>query len=471
MDRYNLTITNLTEDGKVNAQFYLTICMPSDTEGIVNTSIQCPETLGGKLPTKRLAAVEAVDNKKEYTKNGSENKLIIGNFFNQSFSVTTARGDALMTDTNSEIPIVLTTTISFKDNNAERLYGDYADGQRLYQRFDLGLVEYAGTNGTKKNMVQGTQIWAQRYLGENPIGDAIDETLISPESSYPIEYYWTDGEAGIPATEVTNGMQLKAEIILTYLSQARTEQFPVRKNAEIEDGIAVKAESRLAYSAASLNNSSGQVSGEAKFNETTPHFYREDTGSATINYVAYEQVNGAPAEGVSELGVNGREDSRFIIHSAALYNVSQVQEVATADGLTVTVTLLEKKEGCTYNQLNYQQVKKSLTNYMTSLQVNAHYKQGDSMKAAGEPLDALNAVDNTVHFELGSFDPDVQIQIPITMTVLTGDEFAGTYANYRVRVTAQLTDNGEPIASSVATDYIVYTNAKVCLSFIDLVRE
>ena len=57
------------------------------------------------------------------------------------------------------------------------------------------------------------------------------------------------------------------------------------------------------------------------------------------------------------------------------------------------------------------------------------------------------------------------IQIPVDLTVLTGSAFEAkylTYANYRVKLSVVLQDeDGKTIEGSSASDYIVYTNAKI----------
>ena len=464
--RYDLTITGLEASGKVTAQFYLSLYTSADTSGIVNSNIQCSDNLSGNLPTRRLSAC---NEERQYAKRGSENKIVLGDFFTQTQSVTTTRGEEKMTETNAEIPLELTTQISFNTAiaNAETLYREYAAGQRLYQKFELKLKKYPGSIQT--DLVRGTQIEVQCYLGDEAIGDPVNEVLPGAVSSYPLELCWTDGELGIPAEEVRNGMVLKAKVRLIYLPAARIEQFPVRSNETSNDGIAVAASSSLAYSLDFLrSNSNHGIDIEAKCGDMIPHFYREDTGAASLYYVAYENQNGSPAESVSELGINGRDGSSFTIHSAALYNVSEVRGAEAADTLKVTISLLEKQDGSTYDNLNYKAVNGSLSNYLSSLQVNAHFKKGGAIQAFGDPQDALTAADNTLYFDLRGYDPDVQIQIPITLTVLTGEGFAGTYANYRIRVSAQLMDGENQITNSAASDYIVYTNAKICQTFIDI---
>ena len=458
-NRYNLNISNIGDSGKITVQFYLTLSTPSDATGIINTNVECSDSLSGNLPTRRLR----VNNDHDFTKNGNENRLILGNFFTQESSVTTTRGEEKITEINAEIPLELSTTISFVDGS-EKIYQEYASGQRLYQKFELKLREYNEDNEYKaKELVIGTRINIQYYLGGNPIGDPINDTLQSAVYSYPLEFRWTDGELGIPAQSVKNNMQLKAVVSLSYQTASiLIEQFPIRSSETSKAGIAVVANSTLAYNANSLHNNTNHGSDiEAKCGELSPHFYREDIGAASLNYVAYEKQNDTPAESVSELGINGRDGSNFVIHSAALYNVSGVNNAENADTLKVTVSLLQKQDGSTYQNLKYQEVAE-LQKYISSLEVKAYYKQGSDMK------EATLTNNSTYEFSLENYDSEVPIQIPVTLSVRTGEGYEEAYANYRIKVTAQLMKDGSPIENSIATDYIVYTNAKISQFFLDI---
>lgn len=462
-NRYNLSITGTGENGKVAAQFYLTLYTTSDTTKILNTDIVCFDSLDGNLPTRRLSANNN-NNDNPFTKNDSENRLIIGNFFKQVFDVTTTRGEEKITEINATIPLEMTTTISFNSKNAQDLYRAYASGQRLFQKFDLKLYEYIqGQNRNITEMVPGTKIQLQFYIGEISVGEPITVTLQEATYSLPIEFCYSDGKSGIPAEQVKDGMQLTAQVELTYLSAAIIlDQFPTRNSDESNDGITAAASSALAYNLDSLNNINRGNDQEAKCGEATPHFYREETGAATLNYVAYEEQNNTVAEGVSELGINGRDGTSFAIHSAALYNVSGVKNSENADTLRVTISLLQKLEDSTYDSLHYEEVS-NMENYLSSLEIKTYYKKGEDME---EALSKSN-VNYTYNFSLNGYDPEVPIQIPITLSVLTGDGFTGTYSNYRIKVTAQLMQGDKPVENSLATDYIVYTNAKISQSFLD----
>ena len=61
----------------------------------------------------------------------------------------------------------------------------------------------------------------------------------------------------------------------------------------------------------------------------------------------------------------------------------------------------------------------------------------------------------------GGIDPSIPIRISLPLTVATGNGFTGTYANYQVELRVWLQNGDTQITGSEATDYIIYTNAKI----------
>ena len=455
--RYNLSLG--TDFEPIFNQFYLTIQTPGKSE-IVNVEVECPKQLAnpenGGLPTKRVKAGE-----KEYSLNDSENKVILGNFFNQKLTVTTIRGhdQELISAGDATIPIDLSTTIEFNDEESENVFTSYATGQQLYQCFELKLYENDGSSRTRRNIAPGAEITVQFYQGETKVGEKETYTVNSTENSLILRY----PEDEMLAKDV-GGRTLRAEVSLKYPSAATiVEQFPTKGPDGVESGIYVAATSNLAYTEASLKNTAiRSVEKEAQQGDHIPHYYRDKDEAATIYYCAYEDHNGSWAEGVSELGINGRDSDSYTIQTAALYDVSALSNAASAKKLRCTVTLLCQASDSTYEEPKYTDVT-SIKQYLSRADVSALYTKENELLTAGTQ-GALETQELTFALEEG-FSPDVPIQIPITLEVLTGSAFEGkslTYANYRVRVSAYLEDqNGNEINGSYATDHIVYTNAKI----------
>ena len=274
-----------------------------------------------------------------------------------------------------------------------------------------------------------------------------------------------NGEEGISVSEIKDGITLYAVVHLNYSSAAIVEQFPTRANESATTGIAVTANSNLAYSKTALETTTVQTPYvEAKYgtSDDAPqvHYYRINSDAASLYYFAYENMDTAPAEGVSELGLNGRDGNSYVINSAASYDVSAVSGADAAKKVRCELTLLRKDENSTYQSRSYTPVTKA--DYLTGLDVQVI----GSVDANGqqEKLSALTS--EAVEFTLGAdYSPDVLIRIPVDLVVKSGEALEGipgTYANYEVQLKASLLDaSGEVIANSTATGYIVYTNAKI----------
>lgn len=458
--RYNIEVS-LKDGKKVSEQYYLTIQTLDNSQGIVNVTIQCPDRLknpqNGGLPSRR----EDVTNNNKYTRYGSENKVILGNFFTQELTVTTSRVDERITAGDASIPVTLHSKIAFKNDEMRYLYNQYARGQRLYQCFELKMREYGGDAFTNHNIVQGTEILVQFYRGgteeANKVGGQYRYYVDSEAASYKLKF---PGE-GIPASELGNGLDLYADVQLNYTAAAIQSQFPTRETIDAKNGIAVAASSNLAYTEASLEHTTNRTADvEATHEGASMHFYRDNTEAATLHYVAYEDYGGAPQEGVSELGINGLDGDSFSINTAAQYDISALPNAANAKFLQCTVALSRQASSSTYDDLVYEPVQ--VGDHLSRLYVSARYKQGDTMSESAKQ-NALSA--QTLTFPLDSFDTSVPIQIPVDLTVLTGSAFEAkylTYANYRVTLSVVLQDeDGKTIEGSSASDYIVYTNAKI----------
>lgn len=465
-DRHDLTIGATTP---ISEQYYLTIQTPQ-TNSLVNVTIRCNSRLEnpekGGLPSKRIE----VSVNHEYTRYGSENVVILGNFFNQEVTVETEREAELITVEDATIPLTLHTTIQVNDDS-KKDYVAYASGQRLYQCFELKLKKYQSSSEPENcNIVSDTELLVQFYRGgtaeENKVGGLYRYIVPSPQATFRLEF---PGELkggnivpGIPAEALnSSSLDLYAKVQMNYTASAIQDQFPKRENSSDDStGIAVFASSNLAYTSASLKNTTSRSADiEARYNGTIRHYYREDFAAASLHYYAYEDQDGVPAEGVSELGINGRDGDSFTINSVASYDVSALPNVEKAQTLNCTLTL-SQRTGSSYENPLYSDIS-LVKDYLDQLNVRVRYKQGGKLIET----DVKDARDGTVSFELTNFDASVPIQIPVDLTVITGSRFEEkqlTYANCRLRLAVELLDvNGNEISGSDVMDYIIYTNAKI----------
>ena len=429
---YRITVS----DEAKQEQYYLTIQTPGDASVFVNLLVECEDRLTnptGKvgLPTTRLPAKD--DNSVEYARKGAENRIVIGNFFTQKVTVTTD-GQDLMSDTNLTVTGTLKAEIEFAGKNALDNFKKYGNGRSLYQQFSLYLKKSVNSSETVVPYAEGTVL-----------------TLTDENKSYPIggeTYHKLDIK---PVSISTDSADPKASVeipfTLSYTLSGIEAQFPERINPT--DGILVYAESSLSY------DSQMQQSGLKGTGQGSNRYYREEVHLATLTYNAYENAYGTQRYGWSQLGINDLDSNGdYQILSAALYDVHELTSASSADTLRISVKLLQKTDG------GYVDVSKPLSSYLSYLRVKP------KVNPNGDFLEAKDVRNNAAEYSLANtgFNSSVPIEIDVDMNVITGAAFekAGlTYANYKLVLKAELLQNGTTIEGSPASDYIIYTNAKI----------
>ena len=179
-------------------------------------------------------------------------------------------------------------------------------------------------------------------------------------------------------------------------------------------------------------------------------YYRQVVDVATLTYTT-AIPNGAQ-EPVGQLGINGREDDSFGIDSVAYYSVATLNEAAQADSMRCELQFYPKNSDSKYS----------------TEAVTVPYSAGFQIELDGQTLNGDQ--NGTISFGEGNhIDPDLPVTIHIPLTIKTGAQFeGGTYSNYKVQLKVSLWKGDKKIEGSAATDYIIYTNAKILTN---LVRE
>ena len=242
------------------------------------------------------------------------------------------------------------------------------------------------------------------------------------------------GGVTVSTSTGSNAATLVAEVSLAYTSAQIQAQFDTRSNNT--DGLQLWANSYLAYSQAALERSNNPTRGD-----DAKHFYRTKSTPATLVYNA----NGTDMDArVNQLGVNGRVQDAASIDSVATYNVSVLDAAKNADTIRYSIELYTKDATGKFTQ--------KIDDYSKLL------KAGDITAT----LTDRNGTEKLVNFGetfTGGIDPSIRISLPLT--VATGNGFTGTYANYQVVLRVWLQNGDAQITGSEATDYIIYTNAKI----------
>lgn len=434
--RYNITVNQTLQQ-----QYYLTIQTPSSCDKVLNfyfehsNQLTVPEGAQG-MPTQREKAGNG-----QFTRNGDENHVILGDFFTQEMTVTTNTADRLMSSSNRSITATLQSTISFTNDNARQLFSQYGANKNLYQRFDLYLQRYEGESEAQDAFAVGTALDVHYSLNGNEVG----AESLTPEGSINAQLIFPKDIA--PTLRENNSLTLQADITLLYTDTGITDQFPVGSAEDDKIGILLCANGYLAYSQDALNRSNDPV---IRQDSNQRRYYRADYNAANLHYSA---TGSTMRTRLDQLGLNGLEATGFEIHSAAQYEITKLSAGTQAATLRCTLTLLRKQEDGSYAACST-----AFQDEISAVVVGANGSETSFPAKSGA----------TVEFSLSNgIDTSIPIRIPVTLQISSGSvlENSGTndfYANYKVMLRAELLDkNGNLISGSGAEDYIIYTNARI----------
>ena len=442
--KFSITVTN----EELREEYYLTIQTSKNDTAFSNITVECERGLtnsdnNGMMPNKFVPA----DSAHPFARNESENRILFGNFFKQTVTVTSTTAEEI-NDANNTIDATLTVTIEYQGDTWKEQFKSYKDAIRLYQRFELQAKQW--TDGTDTSTSFTNRTATIRYFNGEALNDKTQvgttETKALPDEGIMVLEFPSNANDGVEVSSTEGSMiaaTLGVNVKLMYDNPQIQAQFNTRNNVTQRDGLQLLANSHLAYSSAALKRSNNPASGTAE-----QHFYRADSASATLVYSA----NGGSTDAlVNQLGINGWADSRnsvdtVVIDSAATYDVRNIGAARNADTIRYSITLYCKDEDGKFT--------KEIKDYSNLLTVG---------NITARLLDR-NGTMQTVKFGetfAGGVDISSSIQISVPLTVKTGKGFTGTYSNYKVELKVWLQNDTAQISGSEAQDYIIYTNAKI----------
>ena len=248
-------------------------------------------------------------------------------------------------------------------------------------------------------------------------------------------------------------VMVTAEIRLTY---AGADHFPVRNTSDTVDnsGISPEGVSRIANTEVQL-----PITGNKQTSEDKNRYYITNMSRAVLTYYT---VDGAGVgDTTQQLGINPSDKTNpsDIIYTRADYNYSNVDEnvLKKASRIRYKLELFRKNENGIYDETAPLEIGSYLQNITKDSKEQLNSKSSGQAYQWEENFTADDTRSQTAGFRF---------------TPLTGEEFeqAGyTYANYRVRLTAVLLDASEnELDGTKATDYIIYTNARICQEIMDM---
>ena len=477
--KYTVTTATPKQGGeKLKEQYYLTIKTPETTEGFVNVAID------GKVENGAMAT------NKMSTGSNFVNGLI-GKLFDQAVKVATTDGSSLqntgveLSDSNNKFTATFTDTISFIENvgtsgqakKGHDVFKQYAGSSNLYVGFVAQLNKLVkGTHGKetsstvtfpagttanvtfkiyskKADDTKGNEITDAKYKELKASGKLTVSNLdisTSPVIAYP------DSIREIMVAH-SEGIVVEAVAEISFTTNGLAE-LPVRENSGDTFGVIVEAKSAVSYSGVG-SLASSELATSYKADENSIRYYTAKTVNAKLSYYVKTEENAPAGSSVNRLGVNGITDGgQWKLSTLGAYDISDLSSdlISKASKIKVTLSLNKKDDNGSYGGLDNG---KTISDYL---------KKPIITKPTFSDKDVANRTDkfeSTFDWNSASYNPGQVIQIPIDYSILTDSEFEKrglTYANYKVTLTVSLLDkDSKELEDSSATDYIIYTNAKV----------
>lgn len=446
------TQKNDNDEMIISESYYLTINIPEtgSSKKVIKNFVNYysgnkPRKLNGNIPTNLVQVT-----------NNDTGAYVIANFFTQLVSVT-AHDPEEITASNNFVRATMTSKISIDQSLRDTFNGYKSDDFNMYQAFKFSMKSFDENDAVANaKIIAGTSVSVDYSIlnsSDTELSNAKiskTETLSEAKDSYMLMY--PDSVYDYINSDTNGSITVKADISLTYGTAGIIDQFPERKDGDTKTGIGVNASSYVAYSQNNIENSSISKSGDMP----ARRYYRKAMTVAQLNYnVAESTVLESKDSPFSQLGINAKDmtTGEMAITANAIYDLSALSRSTKDSGKKIqyTLKLYVKDNSGDYKQTN------DISKYLSSFTLeNATSNSG---------LNGKECVFTT------DYNGEEQNTAVTKFTVKTGKAFEEqglTYANYRVELTAVLlNDNNSVVNGTTASDYVVYTNAKIETGFIN----
>lgn len=443
------TPKNDNDEMIISESYYLTITIPEtgSSKKVIKNFVNyysgnTSRKLNGNLPTHLV--------------DSNTGTYVIANFFKQEVSVD-AYDPEEITASNNFVHATMTSKISIDQSLRDTFNGYKSDDFNMYQAFKFSMKSFDENDaGANARIIAGTSVSVDYSIlnsSDTELSNAKiskTETLSEAKDSYMLMY--PDSVYDYINSDTNGSITVKADISLTYGTAGIIDQFPERKDGDTKTGIGVNAASYVAYSQNNIENSSISASGVMP----ARRYYRKAMTVAQLNYnVAESTVLESKDSPFSQLGINAKDmtTGEMAITANAIYDLSALSRSTKDSGKKIqyTLKLYVKDNSGDYKQTN--DISKYLSRFTLE---NATSSSG---------LNGKECVFTT------AYNGEEQNTAVTKFTVKTGKAFEEqglTYANYRVELTAVLLDEkNEKVNGTTASDYVVYTNAKIETGFIN----
>lgn len=490
-NRYNLTVINragvdapLAADNDLNIteSYYLSLfTVESDNPSLINyyNITSTKKLTGGSSAAKATAEPGSAE-------------ILFGNLFTQSDVTYQANYNGsnpdLISDSNKTIKVRLETTIELTDTAMSEISGLIGAGS-VYQSFLVYMTKREG--GSTKAILGDPTAFAEVEISPVNLLSAIPPVSVG-SAVYPFGAAFT--KVGNSYVEVNSGENIAgfladggATIVslvhINYETQDdRMAQFAARaSNAESEQlkYTSVSAESKIGFNEDTVAYST--TKSEAARVGLDMRYYIIASKRPTLAYNAYAD---ADSDVYGQLGINANDlpdaTGKVGVRTKAVYDISNIRNEVTGYGyVKVTFELRQKRQ----RYFDEYGDPLPIRTYMKNVNVagsSATYDpvvyNGASYVAAGNAAVIYSFIVPRNEVETA----DCILEIPINFSVFTGTDvtegeaasFEGKglmYSNYRITISCEMLEHANDengFTTSYATNYIVYTNAKLLTTFI-----
>lgn len=444
--KYHITVPDSSKTKARTEGYYLTIQVPT-TQGysVINNRLNY-----GTFSHKEGTLPAAITSKAE---EAGSSYVVYNGVEQTDFKITTSRihngkemGDTIM-ESGDSIKIHLESKLKLTEAGKGRF--NTLGPSQFYHEFDISLKEYL-KNQTEYGAI-GTELVSYTYTlsgnglnyteTKNTLSNAAElETLTLKYGSTKLKKALETAEDDSSAVTVT------ADITFTY---AGTDHFPARNTSDDADssGISAVGISRIANTSIQL-----PITGNKEAIEDENRYYITNLSKAILKYSTVDQTGSKDT--TKQLGINPSDTANNrsdIIYTKADYDYSNVDAaiLEKATSIRYKMQLFQKNSDGTYDETRPL----SIASYLPVM-----FKENTQKSSVNE--------ETTYQWE-ERFDRNASglLSTRFRFSPLTGAKFEEkgyTYANYRVRLTVVLLDkDGKEIADTKATDYIIYTNARI----------
>lgn len=440
-EKYCITIDEASKSEARSEGYYLTVQVPETTGySIINNRLNYGafSRKEGTLPAKITS---------DAAQSGSSYLVYKG--VEQTFKISTSRvhngssmDDTIMENRDS-VKIKIESTLKLTEAGKEQ-FAKLGPAQ-IYHQFDISLKKYLQEISGGEYDVIGTEDASYTYtLTGNDLNFTKEEKFqnVAGLDTLTIQYGGSNLKKALEkAVDDKTAVTVAAEITLTYTS---SDHFPERDTSDSSDdsGISVIAVSRIANTDNQLPITTNKLT-----HEDDKRYYTANPSKASLTYSSIDRSG--IGDTTQQLGINPSDtvnNRSNMIYTRADYDYSNVASsvLAGAKYIRYSLELFQKGPDGTYNEANSLPIEDYLQNLTIAESTKkSSYKWEEEFKA-----------DDARHqFTHISFEP---------LTDTAFEQKGYTYANYKVRLNVVLLDeNKQEISGTKASDYVIYTNARI----------